>query len=71
MAFWKKLKHFEKYRKNARISKILSDSVSVGLIYPSHLKNKKSERCQETTFWNGTCEKKMRSKIFKNSKKLK
>ena len=43
MAFQKKSKKSEKYRKNARIVKILSDSVFVGLIYLSHLKLKIGE----------------------------
>ena len=59
MAFSKKLTKSEKYRKNYRIVKILSDSVFVGSIYLLHLKNKKSVRCQVRTFWTGTCEKKL------------
>ena len=54
MAFWKKLKKLEKYRRNSLIENILSDSISVGPIYLSHLKNQKSKRCQETTFWKDT-----------------
>ena len=57
MAFWKKLKKSEKYRKNFWIVKIHSDSVSVGPIYLSHLKNPISVRCQVQTFWNDTFEK--------------
>ena len=57
MAFKKKLKKSKKYRKNSRIVKIPSDSVSVGPIYLSHSKNPKSVRCQVRTFWNGTFEK--------------
>ena len=48
------------------MAKILSDSVSVGPIYPSHLKNQKS-RCRVQTFWTGTFEKKI---ALKNLKKL-
>ena len=57
IAFTKKLKKSKKYRKNSRILKIPSDSVSVGPIYLSQLKNLKSVRCQVRTFWNGTFEK--------------
>ena len=67
MAFSKKLTKSEKYRKNYRIVKILSDSVFVGSIYLLHLKNKKSVRCQVRTFWTGTFEKKI---ALKNLKKL-
>ena len=66
MAFWKKLKKSEKYIKNARIAKIPSDSVSVGLIYLSHLKNLKSVTCQVRTFWKGS----FRKNHLKNSKKI-
>ena len=54
MAFKKKLTKSEKYRKNVRIVKILLDSVFVGLIYLSHLKNRKSVRSHVRTFLNGT-----------------
>ena len=57
MAFTKKLQKSKKYIKNSRSVKIPSDSVSVGPIYLSHLKNPKSVRCQVRTFWNGTFEK--------------
>ena len=57
VALKKKLKKSEKYRKNARIVKILPDSVSVGLIYLSYLKNRKSVRFQVRTFLNGIYEK--------------
>ena len=67
MAFKKKLKKSKKSRKNSRIVKIPSDSVSVGPIYLSHSKNPKSVRCQVRTFWNGTFEK---NYALKNIKKL-
>ena len=57
IALQKKLKKSEKYRKNFRIVKIPSDSVSVSPIYLSHLKNPKSVRCQVRTFLNDTFEK--------------
>ena len=57
MTFQKKLKKSEKYRKNARIVKILADSVYVGLIYLSQMKNRNSVTCQVRTFLNGTFDK--------------
>lgn len=43
-------KKSEKYRKNSWIVKIISDSVSTGLIYVFQLKNPKSKNSQEMTF---------------------
>ena len=66
--FKKKLKKYEKYRRNVLIAKILSDSISVGPIYLFHLKNKKSVTCQVRTFLNGTFEK---FYVIKNLQKYK
>ena len=66
MSFKKKLKKFEKYRRNSLTAKILSDSISVGPIYLSQLKNQKSVRCQVRTFWKGS----FRKNHFKNSQKI-
>ena len=66
IALCKKLSKSEKYRRNSLIAKILSDSISVGLIYLSHLKNLKSVTCQVRTFWKGS----FRKNYLKNSKKI-
>ena len=65
MAFKKKLKKFEIYRRNSLIAKISSDSIFGGQIYLLHLKNPRSVRCQVRTFWNGS----FRKNYFKNSRK--
>ena len=66
MALCKKHTKSEKYRRNSVIAKIPSDSISVGLIYLSHLKNQKSVTCQVRTFWKVSFSK----NYLKNSKKI-
>ena len=62
-------KKFEKYKKNARIVKIISDSVFTGLIYHPTWKIKNRWDVRFGFFWTALLKNCMSSKTFKNKKK--